>query len=85
MNRFLNARNMSNMEEKSYSKTKMIMNESRNSIIIDDGRRTSNEERQRQNKSKFNNASIVNEGSGFGRLMSKSSLDMALIKHMVYI
>lgn len=72
VDKFLNAR-MSNSEERQLNKTK-IMSSSMNE---------SSEERQ--NKSKINKSKIntsLNESSGFGRLMSKSLLDVDL-KHMV--
>ncbi|KAH6770338.1 hypothetical protein C2S52_015141 [Perilla frutescens var. hirtella] len=71
VDKFMIAR-MSNADDR---KMKIKMNGSLN----ESSRSTSNGEERQPNKIKLN--SSLNESSGFGRLMSKNSLDMAL-KHM---
>ncbi|KAL3523237.1 hypothetical protein ACH5RR_016071 [Cinchona calisaya] len=76
VDRFLNSR-MSNSEDR---QSKMKLNASMNEGS--DAPRKSMSIEQRQNTAKFNTS--INESSGFGRLMSQSSLDMAL-RHMVWL
>lgn len=74
VDRFLNSRMSSSEDRQSKTKLNASVNEG------SDARKSSIE--QRQNTTKFNTS--INESSGFGRLMSKSSLDMAL-RHMVWL
>ncbi|KAL3520413.1 hypothetical protein ACH5RR_018562 [Cinchona calisaya] len=77
VDRFLNSRMSNSSSEDRQSKIRLnaSMNEG-----FDHSRKFSHIE-ERQNTTKFSNS--INEGSGFGRLMSKSSLDMAL-SHMEF-
>ncbi|XP_071920334.1 uncharacterized protein [Coffea arabica] len=73
LDRFLNSRMSSSDDRKPKIKLNASMNEG------SDARKSNIEERR--NTTKFNTS--MNEGPGFGRLMSKSSLDMAL-RHMEF-